>query len=136
MYLIDTNVLSEARKGRRCNPGVMDFFRLTSKHNLFIAAQTVGEIRCGLENLRYRGRSMDAARLEAWLDLILNDYADRQLSFDIECAQVWGRLMCPQPQHIIDKQIAAIALVYDLTVVTRNISDFLSTGVRLQNPFV
>jgi predicted nucleic acid-binding protein len=44
--------------------------------------------------------------------------------------------MCPQPQHIIDKQIAAIALVYDLTVVTRNISDFLSTGVRLQNPFV
>lgn len=44
--------------------------------------------------------------------------------------------MCPQPHHAVDKQIAAIALVHDLTVVTRNVADFKPTGVRLQNPFV
>ena len=43
--------------------------------------------------------------------------------------------MSPHPQHPIDKQIAAIGLLYDLTVVTRNVNDFRDTGVRLLNPF-
>ena len=62
--------------------------------------------------------------------------ADRVLSFDEECAQVWGRLMSPNHQYPIDKQIAAIALIYDLKVVTRNLEDFQGTGVELINPFV
>ena len=50
-----------------------------------------------------------AKALEAWLNLIVTDYSDRILAFDTDCAQVWGRLMAPNPHHPIDKQIAAIA---------------------------
>ena len=66
----------------------------------------------------------------------MNDYADRILGFDEECAQVWGRLMSPHHEHPIDKQIAAIALIHDLKVVTRNVNDFRGTGVGLVNPFL
>jgi toxin FitB len=64
------------------------------------------------------------------------DYADRILGFDLDCAQLWGRLMSHGPQHPIDKQIAAIALIHDLTLVTRNTADFTSSGVRTLNPFI
>ena len=77
-----------------------------------------------------------AGQLENWLDLVVTDYADRILGFDGECAQLWGCLMSPNQQHPIDKQIAAVALIHDLTVVTRNGDDFRGTGVRLRNPFV
>lgn len=63
------------------------------------------------------------------------DYGDRVLSLDCDAAQVWGRLRVPNPQHAIDKQIAAIALLHDLTVVTRNTADFVGCGVPLLNPF-
>ena len=74
-------------------------------------------------------------RLEAWLDEVVTHYADRILDFDLDAAQVWGRLMSPHPQHPVDKQIAAIALIHNLTVVTRNVDDFNGLGVRLANPF-
>lgn len=135
MYLVDTNVISEARKGRNANPGVQAFWRGADPADLYIAVQTIGEIRRGLENLRQRGDGAQAKRLAAWLDIVVTDYADRILDFDLDCAQVWGRLMSPHPQHPIDKQIAAIALIHDLTVVTRNVDDFSGLGVRLDNPF-
>ena len=89
------------------------------------------------ERLLWLGRrpELDVRRVEAWLERVVSDYSDRILSFDLDCAQVWGKLMSPNPQHAIDKQIAAIALIYDLTVVTRNIDDFESSGVRSINPF-
>lgn len=135
MYLVDTNVVSEARKGPRANPGVRDFWHGAEPASLYLAVQTVGEIRRGLVNIRRRGDLHQAERLAAWLDLLVTDYSDRILSFDLDCAQIWGRLMSPGPQHPIDKQIAAIALIHDLTVVTRNVDDFRGTGVRLLNPF-
>jgi hypothetical protein len=52
------------------------------------------------------------------------------LAFDAEAAQVWGRLRVPHPEHLLDKQIAAVALVYDLAVVTRNTADFEETRRR------
>ena len=136
MYLVDTNVISEARKGRRANPGVRRFFRAIEAEDLYLSVQTIGEIRRGLENIRHRGDLLQARKLEAWLDLIVTNYADRILSFDEDCAQVWGRLMSPRHQHPIDKQIAAIALIHDLTVVTRNVDDFRGTGTKTSNPFV
>ncbi|MBP9713893.1 MAG: type II toxin-antitoxin system VapC family toxin [Sterolibacterium sp.] len=136
MYLIDTNVISEARKGKKGNRGVLEFFQITDAGNLYLCTQTIGEIRRGLENIRRRGDLPQAKNLEKWLDLIMTDYSDRILSFDEECAQVWGRLMSPHHEHPVDKQIAAIALIYDLTVVTRNLADFQSTGVNTLNPFV
>ena len=66
---------------------------------------------------------------------MLHDYAHRVLVLDADAAQVWGRLRVPNPQHALDKQIAAIALLHNLTVVTRNTADFAGTGVRLLNPF-
>ena len=66
---------------------------------------------------------------------MLPQYGDRVLGLDGEAAQIWGRLRVPNPDNAIDKQIAAIALLHDLTVVTRNIDDFVGCGVRLNNPF-
>lgn len=135
MYLVDTNVISEARKGAKANSGVKKFFRETDADDLYLSAQTIGEIRRGLENIRHRGDLPQTRKLEKWLDLVVADYADKILTFDEECAQVWGRLMSPHPAHPIDKQIAAIALIHDLTVVTRNVDDFRGTGVEIKNPF-
>jgi hypothetical protein len=62
-------------------------------------------------------------------------YADAILPIDEETAHVWGRLRVPDPENPLDKQIAATALIHDLTVVTRNTEHFSPTGVRLENPF-
>jgi predicted nucleic acid-binding protein len=135
VYLVDTNVVSEARNGKKANPGVLKFFQATDSSDLYLSVQTIGEIRRGLESVRHRGDLPQASKLEKWLDLLTTEYADRILDFDEECAQIWGRLMSPHHDHPIDKQIAAIALIHDLTVATRNLDDFRATGVRVLNPF-
>ena len=73
--------------------------------------------------------------MEAWLQTVLAEYADCILPMDEEVAQLWGRLRAPRPEHALDKQIAATALIHSLTVVTRNQRDFEATGVRVFNPF-
>lgn len=135
MYLIDTNVVSELRKGDRGNAGVRAFWQKVEPATLFVSVVTIGELRRGVDNLRARDDLPQAQQLENWLNDVLIDYTDRILDFDRECAQMWGKLMSPHPQHAIDKQIAAIALIHDLTVVTRNTADFVGTGVALLNPF-
>jgi len=135
VYLVDTNVVSEARKGKKADIGVQKFWRTVDESELYLSVQTIGEIRRGIENIKGRGDLPQARKLERWLDLIVEEYSDRILSFDGECAQVWGKLMSPNNQHPIDKQIAAIALIHGLTVVTRNVEGFRGTGVELQNPF-
>ncbi len=73
--------------------------------------------------------------LEAWLETVLSDYADHILDFTALEAQVWGKLRVPNPHNALDKQIAATALAYGLTLVTRNVKNFVNTGVSLLNPF-
>ncbi len=135
VFLVDTNVVSEARKGAKADPGVRFFWESADPADIYISVFTIGEIRCGLEIIRKRGDARQASKLEAWLDMIVENYSDRILGFDLDCAQVWGKFMAPNPRHPVDKQIAAIALIHDLTVVTRNVADFGGLGIRLTNPF-
>jgi predicted nucleic acid-binding protein len=137
VYLVDTDVISEARKGAKANPGVRDFFRKATKEDtaLYLSAITIGELRRGVEKIRHRGDEDQADKLERWLHHLSNDYADAILAFDQEIAEVWGRLRVPHPENPLDKQIAATALIYDLMIVTRNTAHFEATGARLLNPF-
>jgi predicted nucleic acid-binding protein len=138
MYLIDTNVISEARKQAIADRGVIGFFDglALSGERAHIPATTVGELRRGVELIDHRGDVRQARALEDWLAVLLEQFRDHILAFDADAAQVWGRLRVPHPQNPLDKQIAATALVYDLTVVTRNTADFQRTGVRSINPFL
>ena len=137
MYLIDTNVISEARKRARADRGVLAFFERAAGEGetSYLSSVSLGELRRGIELIRQRGDVPQALLLEHWLAIVLEQFPERVLSFDAEAAQVWGRLRVPHPEHALDKQIAAIALVNDLIVVTRNTGDFAGTGVRLLNPF-
>ena len=137
MYLIDTNVISELRKGGKANPGVRKFFDLAVRREsrLFLSVITLGELRRGVELIRHRGDLSQAALLEKWLDKLSVDFSDSILEIDADVAQVWGKLRVPNHENAIDKQIAATALVHALTLVTRNQNDFSNMGVPVQNPF-
>ena len=137
MYLVDTNVISEARKKSKANTGVRTFFKqaIEDETRIFISVVTVGELRRGVESIRYRGDVRQANQLEKWLENLMAEYQDHILDINQDIAQLWGRLRAPHPENALDKQIAATALIYELTVVTRNHKDFVKTGVRVLNPF-
>ena len=138
MYLIDTNIISEARKKTKANIGVRRFFKqaVEDESRVFISVVTVGELRRGVELIRHRGDIRQANQLENWLELLLADYQDHILDINRDIAQLWGHLRAPHPENALDKQIAATALIYELTVVTRNDKDFIKTGVPVLNPWV
>ena len=137
MYLVDTNVISEARKKSKANTGVREFFKqaIEDETRIFISVVTVGELRRGVESIRYRGDVRQANQLEKWLEVLMGEYQDHILDINQDIAQLWGRLRVPHPENALDKQIAATALIYELTVVTRNHKDFVKTGVHVLNPF-
>ena len=137
MYLLDTNIISELRKRDRANPGIINFFSQVTKQETisYLSVVTIGELRRGVDIIRHRRDFTQAQSLEDWLQTILNNYAENILDFGQEEAQIWGRLRVPHPENALDKQIAATALVYDLTLVTRNVKDFATTGATLLNPF-
>lgn len=135
MFLVDTNAISELRKGLKADAGVVRLLK-AAEQDVYFPVQVIGELRQGVEKLRRRGDFPQSQQLAQWCAAVLKTFELRILAFDPVCAQVWGRLMAWNDQNPVDKQIAAIALVYDLTVVTRNLNDFAGTGVRLLNPFI
>jgi hypothetical protein len=137
VYLVDTDVISEARRGAAANAGVRAFFASAAQEDapLYLSVVTIGELRQGVERIRHRGDRPQSQRLERWLSLVTSSYADRILALDEEIAHIWGRLRVPNPESPLDKQIAATALIHDLTVVTRKVGHYESTGAGVLNPF-
>lgn len=137
VYLINTNVISEARKGDQANAGVRRFFRqaIAETSPLFLSVITVGELRRGVESIRHRGDGRQAGRLERWLNDVLEQHRSHILDLTVDIAQLWGLLRVPHPENPLDKLIAATALIHDLSLVTRNHKDFSATGARVLNPF-
>ena len=133
-YLLDTNVLSELRKGGRCDAGVQQWFNQVSAEELFISVLVLGEIRQGIQRIRQRDHSQ-ALVLERWLHSVSNDFADRVLPVDEEVADQWGRLGIRQPLPVLDALLAATAIAHDLTLVSRDEDGFNNTGVNVINPF-
>lgn len=133
-YLVDTNVISELRKGVRCDPNVAAWYAGVAETGLFLSVLVIGEIRSGIERLRRRDRPQ-AAAIASWLAAITRDFEDRILPIDRAVAEVWGRNNARRPIAAVDGLIAATARVHGLIVVTRNVADFARTGCPLLNPF-
>lgn len=133
-FLVDTNVLSELRKGQRAHPGVRAWFESAPDDGLFTSVLVLGEIRRGIESIRRRD-APSALALEQWLRRLTSSFSSRILPVDAAIADRWGELNVPDPVPTVDGLLAATALVHDLTLVTRNTQDVLRTGVKLQDPF-
>jgi predicted nucleic acid-binding protein len=104
-----------------------------SDAELHLSAVTIGELQAGIEITRERDPTK-AAEIEAWLERVAETY--NVLPMDGRTFRQWARLMHRRPNDLIeDAMIAATAVVYSLTVVTRNVRDFDRLGVRTLNPF-
>jgi toxin FitB len=132
-YLLDTNVVSEARKPRG-DGGVKRWIASMSREDLYLSVLTLGEVRRGVERLRRRDPDQ-ADVYEAWLETVVRHFADRIVPVDATAAEEWGRMNVPEPVPVVDGLIAATAKVGNMTFVTRNTADVERTGVRLLNPF-
>lgn len=134
-YLIDTNIIAEVRKGTRCDPRVARWWAGIADADLFVSVLVLGEIRKGIELARPRDPAK-AAVLERWLTTVRHAFGQRILPIDQAVADAWGRLNASQPRPTVDSLLAATAQVYDLTLVTRNLTDMPKTGISMLNPFV
>ena len=132
-FLLDTNVVSEIRK-QTPDAGVASWFASVPADRLFLSVLAVGEIRHGIERLARRDPAQ-AEIFERWLSQLVGGYGDRLIPITERIAQAWGRLNYPDPVPVVDGLMAATALVHDWTLVTGNVGDVRSTGVRLLNPF-
>jgi toxin FitB len=132
-YLLDTNVISEARK-RSPDSGVRAWLASVPEADLYLSVLVVGEIRQGIERLRRRDPAQ-AAPYETWLSALLRGYADRLVPVTTEVCEEWSRLNVPDPLPVIDGLMAATAKVRGWAFVTRNVAGLARTEVRLLNPF-
>jgi len=133
-YLIDTNIISEVRKGTKCNRRVAVWYESIADANIYLSVLVVGEIRKGIE----RARPTDPARagaLEAWLVNAVKSFAERILPVDQAVADEWGRMSAKRSLPTIDALLAATAKVNGMTLATRNISDVADLGANVLNPF-
>ena len=133
-YLVDTNIISEIRKGARCNAGVMAWYATVVDTDLALSVLVLGEIRKGLERLRLRDPDQ-AGTLETWLDTVITAFGERAIPVDSAVADEWGRMNTVRSVPVIDGLLAATAKVHGLTLVTRNEADVVGLGAKIFNPF-
>jgi predicted nucleic acid-binding protein len=133
-WLIDTNIISEVRKGLRCNPAVAAWWSSVEDRDLFLSTLTIGEIRKGVETVRARDPEK-ARALETWLQAIVQAFGPRILGIDAAVAESWGRIAAIRSVPVVDALLAATASMHGLVLVTRNATDVAGLGVRILNPF-
>jgi toxin FitB len=134
-YLLDTNVLSEIRKGsQRAQPEVYQWWLGMRDQELFLSVMTLGEIRKGIDRLGARDVSQTLA-LERWLDEMKRTFRERVIDISAAVADRWGRLQAIRSLPEVDALLAASVLEHDLTLVTRNEADFEGLDIRVLNPF-
>ena len=133
-WLIDTNIISEVRKGARCNRDVAAWWQGVEDRDLFLSVLTLGEIRKGVEAVRARD-PVKAAALATWLSDVVDAFGTRILGVDGAVAETWGRMSAIRSVPVVDGLLAATASAHGLVLVTRNTGDVEGLGVRLLNPF-
>lgn len=137
MYLLDTNVISELRKSqsKRADPNVTAWAQGLDQETFFLSTITIHELEIGTL-LKERRDPIQGAIFREWLEMqVLLAFMGRILPIDTQISLQAARLHVPDPRPLQDAMIAATALVHGMTVVTRNVSDFARTGVRLLNPW-
>ena len=137
VYLLDTNVISQPTK-RQPDPGVTAFIQEAddAESSLYLSVITIGEINKGIVRLTRYNDLQQADRLTRWHEQLKIDFADFILPIDADTTTIWGEILAATDDtNAIDKLIAATALQYGLTLVTRNIDHLAGTGTRCFNPF-
>jgi predicted nucleic acid-binding protein len=134
-YLIDTNIISEVRKGDRCDPKVSAWYASIADEDIFLSTLVLGEIRKGVELARSRDPQKSKA-LERWLRKVETTFEGRILGIDNAVSDRWGRMSAIRPIPVIDGLLAATAIINSLTLVTRNDRDIAGLGVKVLNPFI
>lgn len=133
-YLIDTNVISEVRKGERCDRRVAAWYATLDDADLYLSVLVLGEIRRGVERAR-PGDATRARALDRWLAAVAKSFAGRILAVDSTVAEEWGRMTAKRAAPSIDALLAATAKVHGLTLATRNVADVAGLGADIFNPF-
>lgn len=133
--LIDTNVVSELRKGDRAERSVRAWFDRERATEMWLSVLTVGELRRGVALIERRDPDAGAS-IDAWLDSLVADYEDRILPITERIAERWALITVPDPLPVLDALLAATAIEHDLVLATRNTEDVERSGVRLVNPFI
>lgn len=131
MYLVDTNIISEARRGTQ---QAVAWLRSVDPLSIHLSALTLGEIMRGIA-LKQKSDPQAASHLHEWLRKLRYDHNDRILPVTDAIAVEWGRIAAIRPRVDVDGLIAATAIVHDLIVVTRNVVDFDDTGASVINPW-
>lgn len=134
-YLLDTNVVSELRKGSRGNRSLMAWIGTVAPNALYTSVLVIGELRRGIEGVRRRD-NRQAKAYESWLERVRLAFAGRILDIDERIAEEWGRLNVPDPLPAIDGLLAATSKVHGFTFVTRNVADISRSGVSVIEPFL
>jgi toxin FitB len=135
MYLLDTNVVSELRKGSKAESGVREWARALPAAVLYLSVISILELEIGILLVERRDRKQGAV-LRAWMEgHVLPTFDGHILAIDTVVAQRCAQLHVPDPRSDRDALIAATALVHGMTVVTRNLDHFQPTGVTVFNPW-
>lgn len=135
MHLLDTNVISELRRGKaNASANVLGWAAATQASSMYLSTITVLELELGVLRLERKTPPQGAA-LRAWADGVRAAFGGRILAFTEEAALLCARMHAPDPKADRDAMIAATARLHGFTVVTRNTADFAGTGVQLFNPW-